>query len=168
MTLRAIWEALSIGKVSLAIDDQTIQVVSIIYGTLTAIQFIIGILHNYLHDHRYDRDDHRKAYTSMYFIFYLPILLLAAAFELLILIQFSFHDEVFIGTLIAVSIYVFVRVIHDLFEEEVNSTLGIIEAAQTFGVWMAMKRKYFFESNVLRIMALNKIKKAQREALKIK
>lgn len=168
MTLRAIWEALSIGKVSLAIADSNIQCVTIIFGILALIQFFIAVFHNYLHDEPYGKDKHDKAYTSMYVIFYLPLLLLASAFELLVIIQFSFHDDWFAAVSIVMSIYVFVRIIHDLFENEVNSCLGIIKGVQSFGVWMASQRTYFFESYVLRVMALNKIKKAQREALKIK
>lgn len=161
MDIRAIWEALSIGKVSLVLNNEDMLGVTIVWGVFSLIHLIAGIFGDYT-----KHNDPSRIWKSMYCIFYIPILVLVSCFEFLLLVQFSFHSTVFSVAVIILGIYEIVKGIITAVEERAPNVLGIMQTTQVLGCKMTKHKKWFFEDSILTIKAIRDIKRKQNKALK--
>lgn len=170
MDIRTIWEALSIGKVSLLIHNDELVVVTFFWGCISLIHLILGLTSNYLSDDKYDYGKYkcnpRKIWSSMYCIFYIPILVFFSSLEFIILIQFSFLVNFFWLGVIVLGLYELVKVVISAANEEIVCPLGLMALAQAAGVKITSKKKLFFEDTILTFKAVHNIKRKQKRALK--
>lgn len=165
MTTRGIWEALSIGKVSQLITPEAVNSVTILFIIVIIIQTAIGLGYNYIDNrYSYNRVDTSTIWRSMYCLFYLPILVLAASFEALLVIQMSFTETGFYFTIIAIAIGKIIMFFYMIDEEKLPSPFGIMRSAQRIGLLITSKKKLFFEDTILQWQAIYNIKQKQRKA----
>jgi len=167
MDIRTIWEALSIGKVSLLLSPDDLAVVTFFWVCISLVHFIVGITESYLDKgkYTYTRRNPKKIWSSMYCIFYIPILIFCASIEFLIIIQCSVFHLLFWVSVLVAGVWEIVKLIYIMDEGKIVSMLGLIALAQAIGVRMTSK-KLFFEDSLLRIKASYNIKQTQKRALK--
>jgi len=170
MDIRTIWEALSIGKVSLLIHNDELVVVTFFWGCISLVHLILGLTNNYLSGDKYDYGrnirEPKKIWSSMYCIFYIPILIFFSSLEFIILIQCSFLVNFFWGGIMALGLYELVKIIISAANEEIICPLGLMALAQAIGVKITAKKKLFFEDSILAFKASYDIKRKQKHALK--
>jgi hypothetical protein len=170
MDIRAFWEALSIGKVSLLIHDDELIVVTFFWVCISLFHLIVGLTNNYLVDDKYDYGrntrEPKKIWSSMYCIFYIPILVFFSSLEFIVLIQCSFMVNFFWGGVFVLGLYELVKAVISAANEEIVCPLGLMGLAQAIGVEITAKKKLFFEDSILAFKASYDIKRKQKRALK--
>jgi hypothetical protein len=166
MDIRAIWEALSIGKVSLLLGSDALGCVTFFWVVISLIHFLVALITNYLDDGEYNRRDHTKIWSSMYCLFYIPILLFTSSIELFIIIQCSVVEWVFWCSIGVLGVYEIVKLIGSAAEESIICPTGLMLLTQEIGMKITSKKKFFFEDTVLSFKASYDIKRKQKRALK--
>lgn len=162
MNIHTFWEYLTIGQVSYDICDCTLGATSTFGLIITVIHFVTALVVDYSDE----RNDEGSLSPSTYLIFALPLLLLAASFEFIIVMQFTFSPIAFTIAWIIWLLYSLIKLFGH-FSGDFYSPLYIMHGAQRIGQWMT-KSQYFFQGPVQAFKASRNIRKAQQEHLNLK
>lgn len=152
-------EMLTIGSISSDVDYEGLQLLLIFGIIITAIQFFVAIFFNYE-----DKEATITLPKSMYIIFYIPLLLLGASLEFLVVMQFSFSAPLVIAMSVIWGVYIIVKAVAHM-AEEFYSPLGVMAAIQSF-VYVMNRHPYFFEGSIERVIAARTIVNKQNRYLK--